>query len=172
MKKLLTLLSVANVHSCGKPGRLNNRNMSIKGIIIFSTHRNLWTYFVDGIERRIGSRGDKPAVSWTAKPTNSSPMPHIPGYARVSKSEDQETAPQIRALKKAARAGLREARERGRVLGRKPKITGEQKKEIIDAVASGRKSAAEMARLFKIHRATISRVVSQVRTVEKPASKP
>jgi DNA invertase Pin-like site-specific DNA recombinase len=75
-------------------------------------------------------------------------------------------------IRERTRAGLREAREKGRVPGRKPRITAEQKKEIVEAVASGRKSAAEMARLFKIHRATISRFVSQARTVENPASKP
>jgi DNA invertase Pin-like site-specific DNA recombinase len=75
-------------------------------------------------------------------------------------------------IRERTRAGLREAREKGRVPGRKPRITAEQKKEIVEAVASGRKSAAEMARLFKIHRGTISRFVSQARAVRKPASKP
>jgi DNA invertase Pin-like site-specific DNA recombinase len=74
-------------------------------------------------------------------------------------------------IRERTRAGLREAREKGRVPGRKPRITAEQKKEVVEAVASGRKSAAEMARLFKIHRATISRFVSQARAVENPASK-
>jgi len=66
-------------------------------------------------------------------------------------------------IRERTRAGLREAREKDHVPGRKPKIIAEQKKEIVEAVASGRKSAAEMARLFKIHRATISRFVSQAR---------
>jgi DNA invertase Pin-like site-specific DNA recombinase len=52
-------------------------------------------------------------------------------------------------IRERTRAGLREARTRGRALGRKPKITVEQKKEIVEAVASGRKTAAEIARLFK-----------------------
>jgi len=75
-------------------------------------------------------------------------------------------------IRERTRAGLREAREKGRVPGRKPKITAEQKKEIVEGVASGRKSAAEMARLFKIHRATISRFVSQARADQKSASRP
>ena len=66
-------------------------------------------------------------------------------------------------IRERTRAGLREARTRGRVLGRKPKITAEQKKEIVEAVASGRKTAAEIARLFKIHPATVSRVLAQAR---------
>src|SRR6516162_6768414 len=57
-------------------------------------------------------------------------------------------------IRERTRAGLREARTNGRVLGRKPKITAGQKKEIVEAVASGRKTAAEIARLFKIHPAT------------------
>jgi DNA invertase Pin-like site-specific DNA recombinase len=66
-------------------------------------------------------------------------------------------------IRERTRAGLREARTNGRVLGRKPKITAEQKKEIVEAVASGRKTSAEIARLFKIHPATVSRVLAQAR---------
>jgi DNA-binding CsgD family transcriptional regulator len=42
-------------------------------------------------------------------------------------------------------------------------MTPEQKKEIVEAVSSGRKTPAEIARLLKIHRATVSRIVSQAR---------
>ena len=67
------------------------------------------------------------------------------------------------------RAGLREARAKGRVPGRKPKVTAEQKKEIVEAVSSGRKTPAELARLLKIHRATVSRIVSQARRTSSAA---
>ncbi len=40
-------------------------------------------------------------------------------------------------IRERTRVGLREAREKGRVPGRKPRITAEQKKEIVEAVASG-----------------------------------
>ncbi len=66
-------------------------------------------------------------------------------------------------IRERTRAGLREARTKGRVPGRKPKITIEQKKEIAEAVSSGRKTSAQIARLFKIHPATVSRIVSQAR---------
>ena len=66
-------------------------------------------------------------------------------------------------IRERTRAGLREARAKGSVPGRKPKITAEQRKEIVEAVSSGRKTAAEIARLFKIHRATVSRFISQAR---------
>ena len=75
-------------------------------------------------------------------------------------------------IRERTRAGLREARSQGRVPGRKPKITDEQRKEIVEAVSSGRKTAAEMARLFKIHRATISRFISRARADQNLASRP
>jgi DNA-binding CsgD family transcriptional regulator len=67
-------------------------------------------------------------------------------------------------IRERTSAGLREARTKGHVPGRKPKITPEQKKEIAEAVSSGRKTSAQIARLFKIHPATVSRIVSQART--------
>jgi DNA invertase Pin-like site-specific DNA recombinase len=66
-------------------------------------------------------------------------------------------------MRERTRAGLREARTNGRVPGHKPKITNEQKKEIVEAVASGGKTSAEIARLFKIHPATVSRLLAQTR---------
>lgn len=72
-------------------------------------------------------------------------------------------------IRERTRAGLHEAREKGRVPGRKPKLTAEQCREILDGVISGRKSAAEMARIFKIHRSTISRLISKDRAVKKLA---
>ena len=75
-------------------------------------------------------------------------------------------------IRERTRAGLYEARARGRVPGRKPKVTAEQQKEIIEAVSSGRKTAAEVARLFKLHRGTISRIVSKARAGLEPGSNP
>lgn len=66
-------------------------------------------------------------------------------------------------IRERTRAGLREARTRGRLPGRKSKVTAAQQHEIVEAVLSGRRTAAEMARLFKLHRATVSRLVAQVR---------
>jgi DNA invertase Pin-like site-specific DNA recombinase len=75
-------------------------------------------------------------------------------------------------IRERTRAGLREARAQGRVPGRKPKITPEQRQEIVEAVSSGRKTPAEIARLLKIHRGTVSRIVSQSRLAEKLATPP
>ena len=66
-------------------------------------------------------------------------------------------------IRERTRAGLREARTKGRVPGRKPKITTEQRKEIVEAVSSGRKTSAEIASLFKIHPATVSRILVCIR---------
>jgi len=60
-------------------------------------------------------------------------------------------------------AGLKAAAVRGRKGGRQPKLTPEQKAEILDGLGSGRKSAADLARLFRVHRATISRLATKAR---------
>jgi len=45
--------------------------------------------------------------------------------------------------------------------GRQPKLSAHQRNEAIKMVASGAKSAAEVARLFRIHRSSISRLMAQ-----------
>jgi hypothetical protein len=47
-----------------------------------------------------------------------------------------------REMIRARRAGLQQARAQGYILGRKPEITAEQEKAIIEAVSSGRNTAA------------------------------
>jgi DNA invertase Pin-like site-specific DNA recombinase len=59
-----------------------------------------------------------------------------------------------------AGVGLAEARAVGRIGGRRPKLTAAQRTEVVENVLSGRKSAPEMARLYKVSEATISRLVS------------
>src|SRR3954454_4153756 len=68
-------------------------------------------------------------------------------------------------VRERTRAGLKAAAARGRKGGRQPKLTPEQKAEILDGLGSGRKSAADLARLFRVHRATISRLAAQMRVV-------
>ncbi len=58
-------------------------------------------------------------------------------------------------------AGLVAARAEGRVGGRRPKLTPEQRTDIAEGVLSGRKTAAQMARLYKVSEPTISRVNSR-----------
>src|ERR1700726_4123063 len=64
-------------------------------------------------------------------------------------------------VRERTRLGLQAARERGRVGGRKPKIKPNQRAEILRMVNSGKTSAAEAARLFGLHRSSISRLISQ-----------
>lgn len=60
-------------------------------------------------------------------------------------------------VRERTQAGLHAARAQGRHGGRRPKFTQAQRAEIIRMLAAGR-SAAEVARLFQVHRATISRL--------------
>ena len=70
-------------------------------------------------------------------------------------------------VRERTRAGLKAAAARGRKGGRQPKLTPEQKAEILDGLGSGRKSAADLARLFRVHRATISRLAAQARVTAR-----
>ncbi|RJF74549.1 recombinase family protein [Deinococcus cavernae] len=64
-------------------------------------------------------------------------------------------------IRERTKAGLEQARSEGRVGGRRPKLTAQQEKEIVDAVQSGRRTAADCARLFGIHPATVSRLLQR-----------
>ena len=66
-------------------------------------------------------------------------------------------------LRERTRNGLEEARKRGRIGGRRPKLKTSQQKEIISLVNSGQKTAAEAARLFNVHPSTVSRLIKRDR---------
>jgi DNA invertase Pin-like site-specific DNA recombinase len=66
-------------------------------------------------------------------------------------------------VRERTRLGLLAARERGRVGGRLPKLTAHQRAEAIKMVNSGDKTASEVARLFSVHRSSISRLMAQAR---------
>ena len=66
-------------------------------------------------------------------------------------------------LKERTKAGLEAARREGRVGGRRPKLTLQQRAEITRMVSRGDKTAADAARLFRVHPATISRLLCQTR---------
>src|SRR6516165_4419449 len=69
-------------------------------------------------------------------------------------------------LRERTKAGLDAARADGRIGGRRPKLSPQQQAEIRRMVSRGERSAAEAARLFRIHPATISRLVAQARMGE------
>src|SRR6266851_4644359 len=64
-------------------------------------------------------------------------------------------------LRERTRIGLETARREGRVGGRPPKLTRQQQTEIVRMISRGRKTAADAARLFGVHPATISRLLSR-----------
>lgn len=66
-------------------------------------------------------------------------------------------------IRERTKAGLQAAREEGRIGGRRPKLREDQKADIIENVLSGRKSGAQMARLYNVSEATISRIIAQNR---------
>ena len=65
-------------------------------------------------------------------------------------------------LRERTKAGPDTARQDGRIGGRRPKLTPEQQTEIGRMVARGKKSAADAARLFKVHPATVSRLLTRL----------
>jgi DNA invertase Pin-like site-specific DNA recombinase len=64
-------------------------------------------------------------------------------------------------LRERTRAGLESARGEGRIGGRRPKLLPQQQAEIVKMVAHGKKTAADAARLFNVHPATISRLLAR-----------
>ena len=66
-------------------------------------------------------------------------------------------------IRERTKAGLDAARAEGRVGGRRPVLRDDQKKDIIENILSDRKTGAQMARLYNVSEATISRVVAKHR---------
>lgn len=66
-------------------------------------------------------------------------------------------------IRERTSAGLAQARAEGRVGGRRHKLDGQQRREIAESVISGRKSGAEMARLYNVSEPTVSRIIAAFR---------
>ena len=64
-------------------------------------------------------------------------------------------------IKERTQAGLDAARQEGRIGGRRPKLRPDQRQDIADNVLSGRKTGAQIARLYSISPATVLRIVAQ-----------
>jgi DNA invertase Pin-like site-specific DNA recombinase len=64
-------------------------------------------------------------------------------------------------LRERTKSGLDAARQDGRIGGRRPKLSSQQQAEIRKMIIKGDKTAADAARLFKVHPATISRLFSR-----------
>ena len=63
-------------------------------------------------------------------------------------------------IREPTKAGMAAARKQGRIGGRRPKLDVHQQQEIVAMLITGQKTAAEVARLFKIHPATVSRLLT------------
>lgn len=75
-------------------------------------------------------------------------------------------------LRERTRAGLEAARRDGRIGGRRRKLSSQQQAEITRMVSGGEKTAADAARLFKVHPSTVSRLLAQARheSPQQPAA--
>ena len=103
-------------------------------------------------EARAGFRSLTEAID-TTTPAGRMMMQMIGAFAEFERS----------MLKERTEAGLEAARREGRVGGRRPKLTFQQRAEITRMVSRGDKTAADAARLFRVHPATISRLLRQAR---------
>ena len=63
-------------------------------------------------------------------------------------------------IRERTSAGLAAARAEGRIGGRRKKLDPAKQREIAESVISGRKSGAEMARLYNVSQPTVSRIVA------------
>lgn len=66
-------------------------------------------------------------------------------------------------IRERTSAGIAVARTEGRVGGRRKKLDATKRREIAESVITGRKSGADMARLYNISQPTVSRIVAQHR---------
>ncbi len=64
-------------------------------------------------------------------------------------------------LRERTKTGLDAARQEGRIGGRRPKLSPRQQSEIRTMVSKTGTTAADAARLFKVHPATVSRLLAR-----------
>jgi DNA invertase Pin-like site-specific DNA recombinase len=97
------------------------------------------------------------------------------GFRSLSEAIDTTTAPgrmmmqmvgafaefERAILRERTKTGLDAAREKGRIGGRRPKLRPNQQDEIVAMVLAGTKTAADAARLFAVHPATVSRLLAR-----------
>jgi DNA invertase Pin-like site-specific DNA recombinase len=99
-------------------------------------------------ERKAGFRSLTEAID-TTTPAGRMMMQMVASFAEFERA----------MLKERTQAGLDSARKDGRIGGRRPKLKPQQQLEIVRLVKKGKKTAADAARLFGVHRATVSRLL-------------
>jgi DNA invertase Pin-like site-specific DNA recombinase len=67
-------------------------------------------------------------------------------------------------IRERTSAGLATARAEGRIGGRRKKLDAAKRRKIAVSIMSGRKTGAEMARLYSVSQPTVSRIVAQYQT--------
>ena len=101
-------------------------------------------------EARAGFRSLSEAID-TTTPAGRMMMHMIGAFAEFERA----------MLRERTKAGLEAARRQGRIGGRRPKLTPQQQAEITRMVSRGARTAADAARLFSVHPATISRLLAR-----------
>ena len=101
-------------------------------------------------ERKAGFRSLTEAVD-TTTPAGRMMMQMVGAFAEFERA----------MLKERTKAGLDAARKEGRIGGRRPKLKPQQQQEIVKLVKRGKKTAADAARLFGVHPATVSRLLQR-----------
>jgi DNA invertase Pin-like site-specific DNA recombinase len=99
-------------------------------------------------EKKAGFRSLTEAVD-TTTPAGRMMMQMVGAFAEFERA----------MLKERTHAGLEAARKEGRIGGRPPKLKAQQRQEIVKLVTKGKKTAADAARLFGVHPATVSRLL-------------
>jgi DNA invertase Pin-like site-specific DNA recombinase len=108
---------------------------------------------MDGlVEAKAGFRSLTEAID-TTTPAGRMMMQMVGAFAEFERA----------MLRERTKVGLDVARREGRIGGRRPKLSPQQRTEIRRLVFRGEKTAADAARLFKIHPATVSRLLSEAR---------
>src|SRR5580704_15690348 len=67
-------------------------------------------------------------------------------------------------IRERTSAGLAAARAEGRIGGRRRKLDEAKRREIAESILCGRKSGADMARLYNVSQPTVSRIVAAHRS--------
>ena len=70
-------------------------------------------------------------------------------------------------IRERTSAGIAVARAEGRIGGRQKKLDATKRSEIAESVITGRKSGADMARLYNISQPTVSRIVAHALQVDR-----
>jgi DNA invertase Pin-like site-specific DNA recombinase len=101
-------------------------------------------------EKKAGFRSLTEAVD-TTTPAGRMMMQMVGSFAEFERA----------ILKQRTKVGIDAARKEGRIGGRRPKLKPHQQKEIVKLVTTGKKTAADAARLFGVHPATVSRLLQR-----------